>query len=163
MDTTEIQINTLNITTKVPVRSNYDAKKFIKVSVSLDWDIKFFKTGHRLKKFLREEHVRTLDEFIQHYDQLYDSCPWKALTQLETFNTAIHNILTGPPYTKETMQFIKKNIIGPRKRPNAIQKSFLNALYFFETIFNKSKEFKAFVNKKAKDLQITWVPIYKYL
>jgi hypothetical protein len=157
-----IKIDTLNITTKVPIRSKENENKFIKVLVSLDWDIRFFKIEKRLKKFLKEERIKTLDEFIQRYDQLYESCPWKAVIQLEAFNNSIHDILTGPPYTKETMQFIKKNIIGPRKRPTMIQRAFLNALYFFESIFNKSKEFKTFVNKKAHDLHINWVPIYRF-
>jgi hypothetical protein len=159
----KIKINISNITTRIPIRSKENENKFIKVSVSLDWDIRFFKIEKRLKKFLREEKIKTLDEFIQCYDQLYKNCPWKALIQLETFKNSIHNILTGPPYTKETMQFIKKNIIGPRKRPTIIQKAFLNALYFFESIFNKSKEFKTFVNKKAQDLHINWVPIYRFI
>lgn len=138
----------------------FNGEKHLNIPISLDWNINCFKIESRLKHFLNKQKISTLIEFRNNYEKLQYICPVKTIIFLENFNKIIDSIITGPPYPKEVYLKIKRIGTGQKKRPNTVQRAFLNALYFFERIFNKFQEFKRFVYKKSIELGLQINPNY---
>jgi hypothetical protein len=139
----------------------FNGEKHLNVPISLDWSINCFRLENRLKHFLKEQGISNLLKFKENYEKLQYLCPQKTLVCLENFHKVLLSIISGPPYGKNIYDRIKKNKVGSgRKRPNTVQRAFLNALYFFERIFNKFQEFKRFVYKKSIELGLQINPNY---